>query len=158
MGDADRFFHRVEKTDGCWNWTGATFGGRYGAFWVGGKTIGAHKFSFVHHHGAIPDGMYVCHHCDNPRCVRPDHLFLGTPKDNSQDMVSKGRVRVASGDKHYKTKIREEDLQKIIEMCKTMTQAQVARAFGVDPSHISRIAAGHKRGRKSTHAAPLTYA
>lgn len=152
----ERFFHYVEKTDGCWNWTGATFGdGRYGSFWVEGKTVSAHTFSYRHHIGHIPEGMCVCHKCDNPLCVNPNHFFLGTNKDNSRDMVNKGRCRVASGDAHYKTKIAEADIPRIIEMCKTMKQVDVAKLFSVDPSHISRIARGAKRGR-AHHVAPRT--
>lgn len=93
----DRFWSHVVKSsdpDGCWTWDGARqqpFG--YGMFGVTSKRIvGAHRFSYQLRHGAIPEGLQVCHHCDNPPCVRPDHLFLGTAVDNSRDMVSKGRA------------------------------------------------------------------
>ena len=151
MSTEERFFHYVDKRpDGCWLWAGATFGeGGYGAFGVGGKTIAAHVYSYIIRNGAVPSGMCVCHTCDVRNCVNPDHLFLGTTQDNTQDMINKGRFRIASGDAHYKTKIKEADLPKIFEMAKSMSQKAIAQHFGVYPSHICRILSGHKRGRAS---------
>lgn len=151
MSTEERFFHYVDKRPGgCWIWTASTFGeGRYGAFGIARKTICAHVYSYIIHKGPVPRGMFVCHTCDNPPCVNPDHLFLGTIQDNTKDMINKGRFRVASGDTHYKTKIKEADLPKIFEMAKSMSQTAIAQHFGVYPSHICRILSGHKRGRAS---------
>lgn len=82
--------------DGCWNWTGAIGAGGYGSFGSGyriGLPQRAHRASWTIHFGDIPDGIFVCHHCDNPPCVRPSHLFLGTVQDNHADMDAKGRRR-----------------------------------------------------------------
>lgn len=88
----NQFFKKFNKTrDGCWEWTGALNGAGYGITRVKGTSYRAHRYSYQIHVGPIPKGMLICHKCDNPKCVRPDHLFVGTPKDNSQDMVSKGR-------------------------------------------------------------------
>lgn len=88
-----RFWRFVQKTDGCWLWTGAQFNERgYGAFQVAHKkTVRAHRYAYQISNGSIPHGMFVCHSCDNPRCVNPAHLWLGTAQDNVTDKVLKGR-------------------------------------------------------------------
>jgi hypothetical protein len=89
----DRFWPNVQKTSGCWNWIGAeqSKGRGYGTIGKDGKTLRAHRVSWEMHNGPIPEGLIVCHKCDNPKCVRPEHLFLGTHSDNVADKVAKGR-------------------------------------------------------------------
>ena len=93
----DRFWEKVSKEDGCWNWVGSTQGFGYGYLHTGDKTnrkpVSAHRYSWALHNGPIPDGLWVLHKCDNPSCVNPDHLFLGDRTDNMRDCAAKGRVR-----------------------------------------------------------------
>ncbi len=86
-----RFWPKVIKTNGCWEWIGARCLTGHGKFWYNKRLGEAHRFSYEIHVGSIPKGMVICHKCDNPPCVNPEHLFLGTMKDNSQDMMAKGR-------------------------------------------------------------------
>lgn len=92
----DRFWPKVQKSEGCWLWTAGTTGAGYGKISVRlgvnqHRIVGAHCVSYAIHKGDVPEGMEVCHFCDNPPCVNPAHLFLGTRLTNMQDMVRKGR-------------------------------------------------------------------
>lgn len=88
--DMQRFWGKVKKADQCWEWQSALVKG-YGQFHYNGKTVLAHRFIWAKTHGAIQDGLFVCHHCDNRKCVRIEHLFLGTQSDNMRDCVNKKR-------------------------------------------------------------------
>lgn len=89
-----RFWSKIRKAegDGCWEWTAARFPKGYGKFAIGSRNIeGAHRMAWLLTSGPIPEGLFVCHRCDNRICCRPNHLFLGTPGDNVRDMLAKGR-------------------------------------------------------------------
>lgn len=138
--NADRFWLHVDKTDSCWNWTGSTRPYGYGRFQNSGIAYLAHRYSFALINGPIPDGMLVCHHCDNPRCVRPDHLFLGTTLDNVKDKIEKGRGY--GGEAHYRAKLTQDDIR-AIRAAKPDNPYRhhraVARMFNVSHCTIARI-------------------
>ena len=140
---ADRFWTHVRKTDGCWEWTGARLPTGYGVFGLDRETmVGAHRVSWELTNGPIPPGMFVCHTCDNPPCVRPDHLFLGTPRANVADMESKGRrvSRGASGSRNANAILAETDIP-VIRAAHAAGEPyqEVARRYGVTRSLIGQI-------------------
>jgi hypothetical protein len=131
---------------GCIEWTGAALQRGYGLFRVAKtrRNILAHRFAWQQKHGEIPDEMYVCHRCDNPKCVNVNHLFLGTPKDNVDDMIAKGRkVNAPSpGARNGRAKLTEEDVNDIRTFRHHFSIRQLAYYFGVTPSQIHRIVKG----------------
>lgn len=86
-----RFWDKVDKSGKCWLWIAARRN-NYGAFKLNGKVLGAHVVAYTLTNGPIEDGLVVCHSCDNPPCVNPSHLWLGTYSDNAKDAVTKGRM------------------------------------------------------------------
>lgn len=137
--DDDRFDAKVERRgpSECWPWKGAKFRFGHGNFSLNGKATNAHRFSWVRTHGEIPSGLYVCHHCDNPPCVNPAHLFLGTPKDNSQDREKKGRGIRRIGSRSPKARV---DEYKVLEIRRSdLKQIEIAKRFGITQTTVSRI-------------------
>jgi hypothetical protein len=114
----ERFWSHVDVKgdDECWNWTASLFRHGYGQikqrFGSGnGKNWQAHRLSYVIHFGEIADNLLVCHKCDNPKCVNPNHLFLGTNKENTMDMVAKGRAYRPVGVDVHNSKLSEDDVR-----------------------------------------------
>lgn len=139
----DRFDKFVQKTDGCWIWTGFLDKAGYGQINRGNnRCIFAHRAAYVLHTlKEIPEGLEVCHHCDNPRCVRPDHLFLGTQADNMADCANKKRH--ARGESHYTAKVNWETVRKIRELNAIGRSHQsIADEFGLKRRHVCKIANG----------------
>lgn len=145
-----RFWNYVQKTDSCWLWTGAQTWGGYGVIQSGsrkGKIVRAHRLSYVMHKGEFDEVLSVCHTCDNPPCVNPDHLFLGTRSDNMQDCSAKGRTRGNNyrGEDHHQAKLNDESVVWIrTAYAKGGTSLnQLAREFGVSKRSILNIV--HRR-------------
>ena len=97
VSSSARFWGHVAKSPDCWVWTAYRNHDGYGRFWLNGKSVTASRYSYELENGPIPGGLIVCHRCDTPACVRPDHLFLGTQADNISDAFSKGRKVAPAG-------------------------------------------------------------
>ncbi len=137
------FWKSVTKTDRCWLWKGSVGRGGYGrARFLKRRVHPAHRVAWLLTKGAVPQGLFVCHRCDNPLCVNPNHLFLGKPSDNSADMVRKGRS--LQGERHPQRKITMQDVlrirQKRMDHC--LDAKEEAIRLGVTPSHIRSVARG----------------
>ena len=138
--DLKIFWDKVNKTNNCWNWIARTNGkGKYGRFSINGKDESAHRISWIIHFGQIPKGLYVCHKCDNPKCVNPKHLFLGTHLENMQDMQNKGRNIVFKGEKNGRSKLKKEQVLEIRKIGNNLSYNQIARKFNVNAKTISDI-------------------
>jgi hypothetical protein len=121
----------IPEGNGCWEWTGCQDANGYGRFCLKGQRRLASRVSWMLHNGAIPEGLFVCHKCDNPPCVNPAHLFLGTAKDNMQDCKRKGRMR-------HERKHSDEKLAEALALIASgVSQTHVARKFGISGGFLS---------------------
>jgi hypothetical protein len=145
----ERFLAKVEKSDDCWIWTASHKGNDgYGAFWDGTNRaprrphiVYAHRWAYEHWVGEIPEGLEVCHSCDTPLCVKPDHLFAGTHSENMADSAAKGRQGVNAGSRNGRARLTREQVAEIREAVGESRSA-LARRFGVSTATISKIVLG----------------
>jgi hypothetical protein len=135
----EKFWDRVEKTESCWLWTGARSPTGYGNIYIFKSYISTHRLSWLINFWNIPIGLDVCHHCDNPPCCNPNHLFLGTAKQNIQDSIRKGRW--LSKSRH--AKVTAENVSEMRRLSlEGHTRKHIANLFGVTPQNISCILLG----------------
>ena len=120
--------------DMCWLWLGTAGNDGYGRIWVNFSRL-AHRMQWQRFNGPIPNGLFVCHHCDMPLCVNPRHLFLGTQKDNMQDAARKGRM--GQGETHHNAKLTEAQVLAIRK--DPRIQTEIAKEYGVANTAISKI-------------------
>lgn len=144
----ERFWSKVDVRgpDECWEWKASRNSRGYGTFGVGGyDTILAHRCSWQLHHGTIPDGLLVCHRCDNPPCVNPAHLFLGTQVDNMRDCASKGRNGQQRdpclGERNGFSKLTERDVTVIraLHLWSGFSLSEIGAEYGVTKHAVHRI-------------------
>jgi hypothetical protein len=149
----DRFWSQVvKKENGCWEWIGRTNYAGYGIFFTNRKNYRAHRLTWEEFRGAIPPKLLVCHHCDNRRCVNPDHLFLGTDKQNMQDCARKGRFAAqrkipdymakinVAGEKNGQARLTEAKVREIRALYGAGAKmVDLAKLYGVGASTIERV-------------------
>lgn len=168
----ERFWSHVRKTDSCWYWQGAHDVGGYGQFMLS-ATCGhmkTHRLAWEWARGPIPAGMFICHNCDTPACVRPDHLFLGSNRDNMADMRAKGRSLtgdrntmrqrpecVPRGERQGRSMLTAKQVQEIRQRFANGEQGQsLAQVFGVSRGLIYSIVRHRRWGHVDEAAPPLT--
>jgi hypothetical protein len=152
--DQKRFWIKVRilGPDDCWEWQASFYPVGYGQYWDGERRVGAHRAAYEQCYGPIPEGLVVCHRCDNQACVNPAHLFLGTQAENLADMRGKGRHShgdshrrvVCRGETHKSAKLTQAQVDEIraAYIPGIVTQKQIAARFGVSDVLVSKIVNG----------------
>ena len=146
-----RFWKYVDKgePDECWPWIGSKGRKGYGQIRDRGRTLKAHRVSYAIHHGEVPDGAHVLHHCDNPPCCNPAHLFAGSPADNTADAMTKGRLRFPPapkpGESNIQARLTEADVVAARRLHRDGCNFhELARRFGVDRKTIRQAVRGER--------------
>lgn len=131
----------VREEDECWEWRGGKDSDGYGGVRVGNRDYRAHRYSWMINYGDIPKNFLVCHKCDNPPCINPKHLFLGTHKDNVNDMISKGRRIYQKGEERYNSKLTWVKVSEIRTLVKTtdLSQSKIAKLYNISEALVSGI-------------------
>jgi hypothetical protein len=134
------FKSKVAVNGACWEWQGALDGTGYGRVWDGARLTGAHRLAYRMFKGPISDAC-VLHHCDNPRCVHPDHLFLGSHGENARDKAAKGRAQCLRGSANGNSILSEAQVLAIRQIGRSKPLRSIAAEFGITVSHAHDIIA-----------------
>lgn len=153
-----RFWSLLDKEsdpNGCWLWTKAKRRRGYGQFKVKGKSLLAHRIAWELTYGPIPDGLRTCHHCDQPSCANPEHLWLGTDAENIADRDAKGRANPLSGEQNAQAKLSSSEVKEIRSLYKpgSVKQKDLGEIYKVSNSQISLIVRGKSRTKACNEAA-----
>lgn len=138
----ERFEHyTVKSVNGCWNWTGYKNKNGYGQMRSKGKMVSAHRFSYEHHKGTIPEGISVLHRCNNPACVNPEHLYLGDHKQNMKDRLMSGNY--PRGEEHPNSKFTDD----VVAMVRSEsgTNKAISQKYGVSVTQVRNIRSNAQR-------------
>lgn len=145
----DKFWSNVTPVEsGCWEWQGDRHDHGYGRFWNGKTKVYAHRLSAADFHGAIPEGMLALHHCDNTSCVNGEHLYIGTHKNNTQDMMRRGRGKYIlpyiKGEDQPNAKLTNDIVRdaRALRARTGVTYIELGRRYGVDPNTIRLAVSG----------------
>jgi hypothetical protein len=138
------FWNKVAAPNerGCMLWAASRNKDGYGSFGLRGRSIRAHRLAYFLGKGPIDTRLIVCHTCDTPACVSPDHLYLGTRQDNSNDCKARNRVAFWVGEEHPRALLTESDVIRIMDMLQSRTAPDIASEFGVEKTTISNIKRG----------------
>lgn len=146
----EKFWAKVEQGEGCWEWQGLRYTKGYGKVTWKGSLQGAHRVAYSLAYGPIPPGLFICHHCDNPPCVRPGHLYAGTRKDNARDYKIRGdhstprRYVVFRGSRNGQAKLTEE---LVVEIRRRHARGEasvsrLAREYGMSSGSMGLVVRG----------------
>jgi len=142
--DWERFWLNVDKSGGpdtCWEWQASRLPDGYGSIGRNGRVYRTHRVAWELTYGSIPDGLWVLHHCDNPSCCNPSHLFLGTPTDNMRDCARKGRTVCHRGEEHWKCRLSDVQVAEIRRLYAAggVSYSVLAKRFGVAKTYIGEL-------------------
>lgn len=154
QGQVERFHNSyiVDPDTDCWEWQLNLHQGGYGRCYFNGINYRAHRLSYLLHKGELPDSLNVCHKCDNPKCVNPEHLYLGSQSENMNDKKIRNRSKgINSGTFNGRSKLSDKEINEIRDLlsCKLFSQKFIAKKYNVDQSHISRISTNQIRSENS---------